>query len=249
MTLFGDKALRATERAVGPTGGRLAAAARVPDPLGICFVDNFTAGFNVPDVYAVTDAGPGGSNGGAQVGGSPPMLVLTGDVIDGGWTIVDWGRQSLRGFAYATRLSARISLLPNPLTSPKLFVGLARSTERGSVADGIFIGMDAAVSSTYCVAVARNGGVATTRVLNGDGGYARWPIVYDEWHDVDILCDPIDNKVLYYVDGDLAAEIGVDEDVPDDPSDNFTLHFSAEGAAGASTAQIRCRVILVEENP
>lgn len=129
-------------------------------------------------------------------------------------------------------------------SAAKVFLGLSTSAALASNADGLFFGINGAVSTTYFVCVSRKDGVATTAILDGGGTKAE-KAIDTNFHDVSIICDSTAGEVRFYVDRQVAASITTD--LPSDSDDYFTPLWSAENGATAAQRYIDLDVILVAE--
>lgn len=151
---------------------------------------------------------------------------------------------NVKGYAADASLRARVRFSAAD-GEANVFVGFSCSTGVASACDGLFFGIAGATSTASFVCIARNGGVATTAILDGGGSRANIP-VDTAWHDVSIICDSTAAAVRFYVDRQLAATITTD--LPSDASDYFTPHFSASNGATATARYIDARTIVVAES-
>lgn len=172
------------------------------------------------------------------------MALVTGATANS-TVVADTGAVSkLLGFQRDANLRARIIITTTIDGNSRLFVGLATSQALATVADGMFIGVDGSVSTTYFVAVCRDGGIATTKVLDGSGGTTAAAIDTAR-HEVAIVCDSMNAQVRFYFDRALSATITTD--LPDDASDFVVPHFSAQNGASAVDRRLLCDVIVLAE--
>jgi hypothetical protein len=165
----------------------------------------------------------------------------------GGTIRADFGTDpnaiGMAGFNRDANLRARVRFSAVD-SAASIFIGFALSNGLATAVDGLFLGVAGAVSTDYFIAAARNGGLATTKVLDGGGGSYAAP-VDTIWHELSIICDSTQGEVRYYLDRQLVATIN--SDLPDDASDYFTPHLSAQNGATNTARYIDIDVLVLAE--
>lgn len=157
-----------------------------------------------------------------------------------------FGRAQVFGNAYMSgyvrdisiRVRARISSVDS---SARVVVGLATGTPGASEWDGVFLGANGAVSTSYFTATSRKSDIATVTELNG--AYAA--ALDTAWHDFSIVCDSTAGQVRFYVDRQLAATHTTD--LPSSETDYMTFYAEAWNGSTSTNRYGDIDVIVIAE--